>query len=113
MAQLNKSKHQAHSTLTSEDHSDGDSDHHLEANMAAIGLNDEPTWYIDFTITSHLIGDSSQLNNVVSRSSPTTITIVGGHRLPQVGKGKAILKGNKSLDNFLYVPFATRNLISV
>lgn len=63
MSKLDKSKHQAHST-SHNDQSNGDSDH-LEANMATLDLDQDPTWYIDSTASSHLIGDRSQLTNVV------------------------------------------------
>lgn len=54
--------------------------------MATLGLDDEPTWYIDSTASSHL-------TDVVPQPSRTTITTAGGHRLPVVGKGKVVFTG--------------------
>lgn len=100
VAQLGKSNHQAHSTLT-EDHSINDG--HLEANMVALDLERDPSWYLDSTAQSHLTGESSHLTNVSEHLSPTSLTTVGGHCLPVLGKGKAKLPGNKTLDNIFIV----------
>lgn len=95
MAQHNKGKHLAH-LAASDDHSNGNSNH-LEANMAALVLDEETTWYIDFATSSHHTRGNSQLTNVVTQPSTTT-TIASGHRLLiLVGKGKAILTEKKFL----------------
>lgn len=109
VAQLGKS-HQAHSAAT-EDHSDDDG--HLEANMAALDIDRDPTWYLDSAASSHLTGESSHLTNVIEHLSPSSLTTASGHRLPVLGRGKAKLSDNKTLDDVLYVPAATRSLISV
>lgn len=110
LTQLNKGKHQPHSASI-EDHFNGDFDH-LEANMASLELANDPTWYIDSTTSSHLTRNKLQLTNIVPRPS-TSLTTVGGHKIPVLGKGKAVIHGNKALNNVLYVLFVTQSLVSV
>lgn len=81
--------------------------------MATLDLDQEPTWYIDSATSSHLTSDKSQLSNIESRPTKSSLTTTSGHKLSIVGKGKAIVGDNKTLHNVLYVPTATRNLVSI
>lgn len=86
---------------------------HLEENMVALDLDQEPTWYLDSTASSHLTSDKSQLTKFVPCSFPSSLTTTSGHRLPVVGKGKVVLGKNKTISNVLYVSDAIRNLVSI
>lgn len=110
LLQLNKGKHQAHSASV-DNHSNANSNQ-LEANMSSLDLVEDPTWYLDSVASSHLTRDKSQLTDIVPHSL-SSLTTIGGHQLLVHGKGKATIRGNKTLNNILYVPSATRSLIFV
>jgi hypothetical protein len=72
----------------------------------------EEDWFLDSGATAHVTGNRDLLTDI--RVTPrSNVTTTGGNALPVEGHGKAIITGNKVVDNILYVPGITKNLLSV
>jgi hypothetical protein len=72
----------------------------------------EEDWFLDSGATAHVTGNRDLLTDI--RVTPrSNVTTAGGNALPVEGHGKAIITGNKVVDNILYVPGMTKNLLSV
>jgi hypothetical protein len=72
----------------------------------------EHNWFLDSGATTHVTGNRELLTDI--RIAPkSNVTTVGGNALPVEGHDKAIVSGNKVVDNILYVPGMQKNLLPV
>jgi hypothetical protein len=76
----------------------------------------DQNWYVDTGASSHLTGDSSNLDLDTYRSSSQTVSTVDGVSHPVQGFGSASVSfwsGSIKLQHILYIPALKRNLVSV
>jgi hypothetical protein len=86
------------------------------ANAYLDSFDDEEEWFLDSSASSHVTGNKLILNNL-EHSNTSNIRTVGGHVMPVTVQGTIQLEGTsgevKKVNNVLYIPGVTTNLLSV
>ncbi|KAL3686396.1 hypothetical protein R1sor_008970 [Riccia sorocarpa] len=89
----------------------------FEAALAALAVEDnDDSWYVDSGASTHVTGNSNQLQNFQKVTTGSTVRSAGGQKHAIEGKGTASIQnstGIKRFDNVYYVPGLTKSLLSV
>lgn len=91
-----------------------------QANLAAFGSAgpDDSEWYVDSSATTHITTDLSNLQVQNDYTGTDNVTVGNGSSLPISYVGQASIPSCSSsqsllLNNILYVPSITKNLLSI
>jgi hypothetical protein len=72
----------------------------------------EEDWFLDSGANAHVTGNKALLTDIRD-ASKSTVTTAGSNSLLVMGHGKTNLDENKVIDNILYIPSMTKNLLSI